>query len=145
MNEIPSKEHFKLTERVEVRWGDMDAMGHVNNAMYFTYLESARIHFFESLGLLSLLGEDGCGIGLVSASCNFRKEVRYPATLEIGTCVMRIGSSSFTLLHAFFDSESGQLMADGQSVVVWVNYGAGKSQPLPDALRARLLEHTAAE
>lgn len=133
-----NRDDYPYFESVDVRWGDMDAMGHVNNAVYFSYLESARIHFFEVMGLLALIGEDGCGIGLVSANCNFRREVRYPATLEIGTRVKRIGNSSFTLHHVFFDKESGEAMADGESVVVWVNYGLGKSQPLPESLLAKL-------
>ncbi|MBI2435179.1 MAG: acyl-CoA thioesterase [Candidatus Hydrogenedentes bacterium] len=131
------RSEFPLWEAVEVRWSDMDAMGHVNNARYFTYLECARIHLFETLELKLLQG-DKHGVALVSVGCNFRKQVRYPAVLEIGTRVSQIGERSFHLEHAFFLQGEDIVMADAHSVVVCVNYAEEKAVPLPDALRARL-------
>lgn len=136
-SEVIKKSSFPVWETVEVRWSDMDAMGHVNNAKYFTYLESARIHFFDALEL-QLLRDNQQGMGLVSTACNFRKQVRYPATLEIGTCVTHVGLRSFHLAHGFFLKETGELVADAHSVVVIVDYAQEKALPLPPALKARL-------
>ena len=132
---IPKTIPFSRT--IEVRWSDMDAMGHVNNARYFTYLESARMHFFESLGL-SLLNEKRHGIALVSVACDYHRQVRYPATLEIATTLARIGTSSFHLAHAFFLQGDPAAVAHARSVVVCVDYAHDKSIPLPEELRAKL-------
>jgi acyl-CoA thioester hydrolase len=132
-----SRAHYKFWEAVEVRWSDMDAMGHVNNARYFTYLESARIHFFETLGL-NLRGENQQGVALVSVACNFRRQVRYPNTVQIGTRVTGIGTSSFHLEHVFYLEDGDEIMADAKSVVVTVDYNADKAVPLSPGLRDRL-------
>ena len=69
-------------ERIAVRWGDMDAMGHVNNTVYFRYMEQARIAWFESLvPQAEQWGE--VGIVIVNASCNFRRPINYPGTVEV--------------------------------------------------------------
>ena len=70
------------TERIDIRWGDMDAMGHVNNTVYFRYMEQARISWFESLvPRADAWGE--IGIVIVNASCNFRRPINYPGTVEV--------------------------------------------------------------
>jgi acyl-CoA thioester hydrolase len=128
---------------VEVRWADMDAFAHVNNATYFIYLECARIRFFESLGLAELMGHDRVGVGLVSVNCNFRRQVRYPATLEVGTRVTKIGRRSFHLQHALFLAGEETPVADGVSVGVWVDYRQEKAIDLPASLRAGFERHLA--
>ncbi len=75
---------------------------------------------------------------MASATCNFRHQVHYPCTLTVGVRATKIGNSSFTLHYGLFDDESGNLVADGSSVVVWFDYGAGASRPVPDWLRARI-------
>ena len=134
---------FPLWARVQVRWGDMDAMGHVNNAMYFTYLETARIELFASLGLEGPMTDGKIGMSLAHAACNFRREVKYPNVLEIGTVVTKVGTSSFQLAHVFLFDGTDTLAADGNSVVVWADYARGKSVPLPDAVRMKLMAFTA--
>ena len=69
------------TIQLQVRWGDMDIFGHVNNANYFRYLEQARISWFETIGAPS--GNVGHGPILVAAACNFRIPIVYPATVEV--------------------------------------------------------------
>jgi len=135
------RDDFQMWTRVEVRWGDMDSMGHVNNSVYFTYLEAARIHFFAELGLLGAMGEDGHGMSLAHAGCNFRREVRFPAWLDIGTNVTKVGTSSFHLRHALFFADTEDLAADATAVVVWSDYTRGKSSPLPAEMRAILEGH----
>lgn len=136
------REDFPIWARVEVRWGDMDEMGHVNNAVYFTYLESARIQLFSALGLGGPMTADRKGMSLAHAGCNFRAEVKYPSVLEIGTVVTKVGTASFHLAHVFLREGTDQLVADGNSVVVWTDYTRGKSEPLPADVRARLMAFT---
>ena len=137
------RENFPLWARVEVRWGDMDEMGHVNNAVYFTYLESARIQLFAALGLGGPMTPERTGMSLAHAGCNFRAEVKYPEVLDIGTVVTKIGTSSFHLAHVFLREGTDHLFADANSVVVWADYAKGKSLPLPDEIRARLASYAA--
>lgn len=132
------RERFHLWIAVPVRWGDMDAFGHVNNAKYFTFCESARIAYFEAIGLGPQTTTPVHGPSVVTATCNFRRQVHYPATLEVGVRAARIGRTSFPLEYGIFVEGTDELVADGSSVVVWVDYGAGKSTPLPEDLKQRI-------
>ena len=136
MSSPPRPDLFHLWEPQDVRWGDMDAYGHVNNAAYFTYCESARMSYFERIGLDDLR-PPGQGPAVVQALCNFCRQVHHPAALEVGARTSKIGGKSFTLEYLIRHREDGQIVADGTSVVVWVDYQAGKALPLPTAL----LEH----
>ncbi len=133
---MTTRDHFPHFIQEQVRWGDMDALGHVNNATYFVYCESVRMSFFRAIDLEALTAGGTHGPALVTATCNFKRQVKHPATLDIGLVVSRIGGKSFTLGYGIFEGE--HLVADGSSVVVWVNYAEGTSQPLPDALRTAL-------
>lgn len=128
--------------RVPIRWSDMDAYQHVNNARYMTYMEAARIHLFEQL-----VEEDWqttpSGPVLASLSCNFRQPVTYPATLEIGTCVVKIGRRSFELRHQMYLENTDTLVADAVSVVVWMERATGAATPLDKNLRWKLKRYTA--
>ncbi len=143
------RENYRHWITIPVRWGDMDAFGHVNNATYFTYCESARISYFQAVGLgsqsTSRLRPSGTttqdhGPSVVTATCNFWRQVHYPATLEVGVRASKIGRSSFTLEYGIFAQSTDDLVADGSSVVVWVDYGKAKSAPLPESLKAGIRE-----
>jgi len=136
---MTGREAYGFWEQVAVRWGDMDALGHVNNACYFTYCESGRMALFARLGLEEL-APPGEGPALVTASCDFMQQVRHPATLDVGVRVERVGGKSFTLAYGLFRAGEDDPVAEGSSVVVWVDFAAGASRPLPDALRAALAE-----
>ena len=133
-------EDYRVRIVQEVRWGDMDAFGHVNNAKYFTYCESARIHYFRVLDLESLRECDQHGPAVVSATCNFRRQVHHPASLEVGVRTTEIGRKSFTLEYELVRREDVETVADGSSVVVWVDYAEGKAIPLPEALKVKIRE-----
>ncbi len=133
----PQQAAMKLIHSIElqVRWGDMDIFGHVNNANYFRYLEQARISWFETIGAPS--GNVGHGPILVAAACNFRIPIVYPATLEVRTYGKEPGQSSIPMYQAIVDANHpATLFADGDSTVVWIDYQRGKSVPLPDEVRA---------
>lgn len=134
------REDFHRWITVEVRWGDMDAFGHVNNTRYFTFCESARIRYFEELGIDVRRGGESEAPAAVSASCNFRRQVHYPATLDVGARVGRIGRTSFTIDYLILRHGGDEVVADGTSVMVWVDYTSGRPVPLPEALKARIRE-----
>lgn len=126
---------FKLvhTMRMPIRWGDMDAMGHVNNTIYFRYFETARIAWFDQIAC----APDPAGEGpvIINAHCSFLKQLKYPGEIEVATLVGPAGRSSFEMSHEIrivgADGQAGALHAQGGAKVVWVNFPAEKSVPLP--------------
>ena len=126
---------FRCWVEVPVRWGDMDALGHVNNAAYFTFCESARIRYFELIGVGEFT-EASEGPTLANASLDFRRQVRYPATLDVGARVGEVRNRSFRMDYGIFLSGTETTVAEGTSVVVWADYEAGRAVPLPERLRA---------
>ena len=134
------RDDFKVWCPIEVRWADMDSYSHVNNAKYFTYCESARFAYFQKIDMESFRAGTDHGPALVSATCNFRKQVHYPASLEVGARASKAGRSSFTLEYEIFYAGTEEIVADGSSVVVWVDYAAGKSTAMPTGLRQRISE-----
>jgi len=135
------REHYDFWHTVDVRWGDMDSQRHVNNAKYFTYFESARIAFFDTVRLHSHGDERNEGPALVTTTCNFKRQVRYPARLDIGVRLTRLGNRSIGLELGVFFEGTDELVADGSSVNAWMNYDDEVSADLPAALRAALEPH----
>jgi acyl-CoA thioester hydrolase len=135
---MSAKERARLVEPIAVRWGDMDSMGHVNNAMYFTYCESARISYFAAVHMTDHSEGEQHGPALAAANLNFRAQVRYPADLEVATRVAEIGRSSFKMEYEITHRDTNDRVADGTGVVVWVDYGTGKPIPLPESLKEEI-------
>jgi len=125
-------------EPITVRWGDMDSLGHVNNAKYFTYAESARMSYFAAVRMQEHREGERYGPALVTATLNFRRQVRYPAELEVATRVSEIGRSSFKMEYEIFYRGTEERVADGTGVIVWTDYGTGRSVPLPESLKAEI-------
>lgn len=119
-------------ERIPVRWGDMDAMGHVNNTVYFRYTEQTRISWFEAL-LPRGEAWGTTGIVIANASCNFKKAINYPATVEVKMFAGAPGGSS---LPTFYELLVGShLCADGAATVVFIDMEKQKPVRIPEALR----------
>jgi len=123
--------------RQPIRWGDMDAFGHVNNTMYFRYMETARIAFLEQAA--GDLNVEGQGPVIVTAYCNFIKQLKYPGEIEVRTYAGQPGRASVEITHDIrvvdADGQAEVVHAEGGAKVVWVNFAAEKSVPLPDALK----------
>jgi len=122
-------------ERIAIRWGDMDAMGHVNNTVYFRYMEQARIGWFEAL---LPRGEAWAAIGIVivNASCNFHRPINYPGTVEVKVFAGAPGGSSVpTFYELLLENE---IYADGAATVVFVDAERQKPLRIPDGIRAAL-------
>ena len=124
------------TMRIPIRWGDMDAMGHVNNTVYFRYIESARVAWLEEIG--GPPTPDGTGPVIISANCTFLKQLTYPGEIEIRTYVGTPGRSSFEMTHEIRMAGSELIHAEGGAKIVWADLKAEKSVPLPDFVRAYL-------
>ena len=119
-------------ERIPIRWGDMDAMGHVNNTVYFRYMEQARIGWFEAL-VPQAQAWKSTGIVIVNASCNFRKPINYPGTVEVSVFCGPPGGSS---VATYYDlSVNQELYADGAATVVFIDMEKQKPIRIPDSIR----------
>jgi len=113
-----------------IEWGDMDALGHVNNGRYFDYFQQARIEWLETLQLDM---KQPFGPVVIHVACTFLKPVIYPAVLSLKSSVHSLGRSSFIIDHDLYQDE--QLMTQGISKIVWVDYLKNQSVPLPDSIR----------
>ena len=126
---------------MDVRWGDMDAFGHVNNASYLRYIEEARVAWFHSL-VSDGAAIDGAPI-LAAATMNYRRPIAWPERLKITLQVEKIGGKSLSLGHRIESANRAGLgYADGHTVMVWVD-GHGVSIPLPPRIREACTVNTA--
>jgi acyl-CoA thioester hydrolase len=121
---------------ITVRFGETDALGHVNNASYFVYLEEARIRFFESLGY----GMDVKSWNFILASTNldFISQGYFNQSLKVRTFVTRIGTKSFELGHEIVCGQTGQVIAKGSAVIVFFDFELQKSTAMPASFKAGL-------
>lgn len=124
-----------FTSRLPIRWGDQDALNHVNNTIYFRYMEQVRIEWLESLDFATDRAQME-GPVIVNASCTFLIPLTYPGMVE---CRMFIGEPGRSSLPTFYElRRAGEetLYAEGSSKIVWINNSIGKSIPLPEKLRS---------
>ena len=119
-------------ERIPVRWGDMDAMAHVNNTVYFRYMEQTRISWFEAL-LPRGEAWGSTGIVIANASCNFKKAINYPGTVEVKMFAGAPGGSSLPTFYELL--VKNQIHADGEATVVFIDMEKQKAVRIPEALR----------
>lgn len=132
LDDFPAKAYDKL------RYGDTDAQGHVNNSVFSTFLETARTEFLysqEQDGQSRVLDPD-CGFVIVRLELDFVAETHWPGTVEIGTRVIKIGTSSLTLQQSVF--QDGKVVARAGSVMVQMHLKTRKPHPLSQTAKTRL-------
>jgi acyl-CoA thioester hydrolase len=135
--EIPQRKKLVYEARLPIRWGDMDAMGHVNNTTYFRYLETVRIDWARSIGCDP--DPRGQGIVIVNAFCTFHKQLEYPGDILVKMYVSDVGRSSFDSWATIERvDDPGVVYASGGATTVWVDFPAQKSVPLPEWIRPHL-------
>ncbi len=132
--EIPEQKKLVHEMTVPIRWGDMDAMNHVNNTLYFRYLEIARIEWMHAIGAAP--DPQGEGPVILNAFCNFYRQLEYPGDVRVKMYVSDPGRTTFeswcTLERA---DQPGVIYAAGGATTVWVDFPAQKARPLPDWVR----------
>ncbi|MFC4527645.1 acyl-CoA thioesterase [Dyella halodurans] len=118
---------------ISVRWRDLDAFNHVNNANYLTYLEEARLHWLQHVP--GWFDEQSMPV-LAASEINYRRPIEWPAQLLVELACERLGNSSVTLAHRIIDADDrDRLYSDGRVVMVWMNPTTGKPVALPQAIR----------
>lgn len=129
---------YRFRFPIEVRFRDMDALGHVNNAVFLTYLESARIaYWLELTGRSSL---EGIEMILARAEIDYRSPAYYREQLDVGVKIATMRRSSFSMQFRIVERSGARLVAEGRKVLVHYDYAAERSSPIPDELRRRILE-----
>lgn len=141
--DLPENKKLTFEMVIPIRWGDMDAMNHVNNTVYFRYLESLRIEWFRSIDCQP----DAQGIGpvIINAFCSFIRQLEYPGDVLARHYVGEMGRSSIdTYATLERTDDPGVIYASGGATVVWTDFKAQKSVPLPDHFRQLMLSLPAA-
>jgi acyl-CoA thioester hydrolase len=135
--DLPAEKKFVHETIIPVRWGDMDAMGHVNNTIYFRYMEIVRLDWIFKVGGSTDL--TGSGPIIINAFCNFLRQLTFPGDARVTMYVAKPGRSSFETYHTIERTdEPGVVYAEGGARTVWTDYAAKKSAPLPDWFRQHL-------
>ncbi|UCH48548.1 MAG: acyl-CoA thioesterase [Betaproteobacteria bacterium] len=125
------------TDRMTMRWGEMDALGHMNNVAYLRYFEEVRIAWFKSLELEYTVGSEGPILGTIT--CKYLKPAVYPVEFEITSYIGKPGKSSFFMWHELYNAnDPTERFAEVEAKMVWIDIGAGRSRPMPDWLREKL-------
>ena len=133
----PAHKQLVYESVIPIRWGDMDAMGHVNNTIYFRYMETSRIDWCRSIGCTP--SESQQGPVIVNAWCNFLQQLRYPGDVLVKHHVTTVGTKSFdTYITMERTDQPGALWAEGGARMVWIDFNDNRSLPLPTWLRDKI-------
>ena len=126
------------TMTLAIRWGELDVLGHVNNAQYLRYFEESRTAWCEAIG--RPLRNTGEGMILLKASVTYKKPVGYPANVVVNLTAGRIGNTSFDLANTLAIEGETEAAAVGEFVIVWFDYVNNKPKPIPVEIRQLLGE-----
>jgi acyl-CoA thioester hydrolase len=132
---LPEQRKLVYETTIPIRWGDMDAMGHLNNTSYFRYMEVCRIDWLESIDSVPNHGTEG--IVIVNAFCNFYRQLSYPGDVLLKMYTSDPARTTFeTWVTMERSDEPGVIHAEGGATTIWVDIPNQKARTLPDWLRA---------
>lgn len=127
-----TRDQFKHWTTLEVRWSEVDAYGHVNNVAYFIYFEAARAKYILDTNRYdALMGKSALQV-IVNCMMNFRQEVHFPSTLEVGIAVSSIGTTSYSMMCGIFLAGTNELVADGTGKLVILDPMTKRPMPMPE-------------
>ena len=137
---------FRFLHPIEVRYGDLDPQGHLNNAKYLTYFETARINYFSHLGLF-MPGQSFMEIGVImaEASITFHAPVHYGEPIKVGVRTSKIGNKSMRVEQAIVHAKSGEVLASGYVILVAFDYHTNKTLPVLDVMRETISKYEGLE
>src|SRR5688572_2335570 len=129
-----------MTElKLRIDWSEIDIFGHVNNVMFFKYLQAARVNYWDLIGLSASYEKEQLGAMLASTQCNFKLPLFYPGNILIQTKVEFIKNTSFGFEHMVMN-EKGEIAAEGKDVIVVYDYTRGVKAEIPEWLRNNLMK-----
>ncbi|MFN7945607.1 MAG: thioesterase family protein [Blastocatellia bacterium] len=124
---------YPVIVEIPVAWGEMDAMQHVNNAVYFRWFESARIAYFDRIRNRNPLENDGMGLILHSIQCRYRLPLTYPDTVSVAVRVTKVEADRFVMHSRIISHQHRKVAAESEAIMVSFNYREQKKVPLPEA------------
>jgi acyl-CoA thioester hydrolase len=124
-------DHYRFYHPIEIRYGDIDAQRHVNNARYFTFMEQARAHYLIALGLWDASDFDQIGIILAEQSCTYLAPITLQQRIEVGVRTERMGAKSIEMQYSMRDATTLQELATGRSILVAYDYESAESIEIP--------------
>ena len=130
-------ESFRLELPITVRFRDIDSLGHINNAVYFTYCEIARNAYWKELFGTRRLAQ--ANFIVARAEMNYRAQANDERAILAGIRISSIGNTSFVFDYRFLEEGTGRLIAEGRSVQVTFDYKANQKMTMPEAVRERIL------
>ena len=130
---------YPIEISLPVQWGEMDAFAHVNNVVYGRWFESARLAYFDQIGLMDRMASEKIGPIVARNVIDYRLPLTYPDTVKIAVGVTRLGNSSITIGYRLTSTaQGGKLAAEGETVMVMLDYASGAKVPLWPELRAKI-------
>lgn len=138
---------FNFHTLFRTRFSETDAFGHVNNVSYFTYFEQARLDYFDNLKMFEALGIDRYNqnneniVVTANLECHYLAQLYYGQEIEVYVKASSIGRSSFELQYCLIEKEQELIAAVGRGSVVYINRKTGKSEPLPQILKDKLINY----
>ena len=138
MNEL--LKDFTVVVDLNIEWGDMDALRHVNNIEYFKYFQVARIAYFEKIASDGVLREKRIPLILASTQCKFIYPLAYPDSISVGVRVDAMADQYFTMKYAVVSHQHQRLAAIGDAKVVMFDYVNNKKTSVPDEIRKTIID-----
>ena len=133
--------HWPISCEIPVQWGEMDALNHVNHTVFIRWMETARMHYFIACGFTDLFDSERIGPILAGLKVDYSAPVEFPDTVTVHTTVTRIGNASFEMEYRITSAAKGnEPVATGTVSGVVFDYNSGSSAPMPDPLRARIMQ-----
>tara|TARA_R110002167_G_scaffold305579_1_gene509771 strand:- start:60471 stop:60893 length:423 start_codon:yes stop_codon:yes gene_type:complete len=130
-----------ISTDIQVAWGEMDALQHVNNSVYFKYFETARLDFFNQINLLGDLKSTGVGPVLSETNARFKRPVTFPDTIIVGVKISDINEDRFVMHYTVFSKAQQAVTTIGWAKVVMFNFKTGQKAKLTPALLEALKQH----
>jgi acyl-CoA thioester hydrolase len=131
---------FHFYHLIEVRYGDLDPQGHVNNAKFLSYMEQGRVFYLKQLKLWEGGSFTNLGIILADVQITFRKAIQFGDPVRVGVGISRIGNKSMTSEYRIEDARDANEFATGSSVLVAYDYHNNRSVPIPEEWRKAILQ-----
>lgn len=133
------RDDFTHFDTIPTRWGDADAYGHVNNVVYASYYETARVSYFADLLDMEFVGNSTRGLILADLKLAYLQQLNHPAEMEIGSRISRMGNTSLDMDAAIFVKGEQEPVSCCRAVLVWFDYVANRAQAIPKDARETVM------
>lgn len=124
-----------LTLRID--WSELDVFGHVNNVMFMKYVQAARLHYVEEIGLMELYRSAHIGFMVAETSCRFKKPLHFPGSVHLLTKQLSTGNTSFVLEH-HINNDANETVAIATDALVVYDFTKHEKCPIPEAVRKQM-------